>query len=466
MFYGREEELKILENRFNSDRFEFGFVYGQRRIGKTTLLDEFGKRHKTLMFFISESDDVSIRRDLSNQLYRYLGKTGLSAFDNWESFFIALKEAFDDEKAMIVFDEYPNVIVGHDGKRKKTDFDEKLQDAIDHVFKDTKMTIVIMGSNVSFMNNMVEDKTGPLYKRQTFSLMISKLKWKDALRFVDKMSLDDQIKILSLTDTYPYYLSYIDQSRSFDENLNAFFFNRDALITMDPTFTISSNMNVSGFYVGIMRCLSSKINSIKDISNVFQAESGKVSIYLEELIKAGIVSKAAYFNSKRNTYYEINDRMTSFFFRFVQPYLEHIKLGNGLNIKQREQFAIDDFINRAYEKLCISYMNYLNGVGMLDHYYLSFLNFRADNTSLGRSVEIDILAEDQGTLLVGECKFSKSKKGMDVYYDMMDDVKVKPLDTYKNKCFYIFSHSGFTDEISHCDDPNLHLISSSDMLAI
>ena len=54
MFYGREEELGILDKRFNSNRFEFGFVYGQRRIGKTTLLDEFGKSHKTLMFFIQK----------------------------------------------------------------------------------------------------------------------------------------------------------------------------------------------------------------------------------------------------------------------------------------------------------------------------------------------------------------------------------------------------------------------------
>lgn len=26
MFYGRKEELEILDKRFNSDRFEFGFI--------------------------------------------------------------------------------------------------------------------------------------------------------------------------------------------------------------------------------------------------------------------------------------------------------------------------------------------------------------------------------------------------------------------------------------------------------
>ena len=464
MFYGREEELKILEKRFNSDKFEFGFVYGQRRIGKTSLLDEFSKSHKTIMFFIPDSDDVSIRNDLSNQLFSFIGKSGLAAFTNWDSFFMAIKESFENEKAMIVFDEYPNAIVGHDGKRKKTDFDEKLQNAIDHVFKDTKLSIVIMGSNISFMENIINNKSGPLYKRHTFSLFISKLKWKDALNFVKDMSLDNQIKTLSLTDTYPYYLSHIDQNLSFEDNLNALFFNRDSLITIDPTFTISSNMSVTGFYAGIMKCLSQRINTIKDMTNALNAESGKISIYLDELVKAGMVTKSSYFNSIRSTYYVINDRMTSFFFRFVQSYLEHIKLGNGLRIKEREKDAIDNFMHHAYENLCISYINYLNDNGELDNYYLNFTNFRADNTSINRSVEIDIIAEEKTSLLVGECKYSNNQKGKDVYNDLKEDVTIKPLDSYKNKSFFIFSHNGFTEELLKVKDNNLHLISSKDMV--
>ena len=466
MFYGRKEELEILNHRFNSDRFEFGFIYGQRRIGKTALIDEFSKSHKVLMFFAADSDDISIRNDFSNQLFAFTGEAGKSPFANWESFFLAIKESFKEEKVMIVFDEYPNIIVGHDGKRKKTDFDEKLQNAIDHLFKETPLTILIMGSNVSFMENIIKDGNGPLYKRHTFSLFVSKLKWNDALCFVKDMPLDDQIKTLSLTDTYPYYLSHLTSQKSFSDNLNAFFFNRDALITLDPSFVISSNINISGFYAGIMRCLSKGINTIKEIGVALNAESGKISLYLDELIKAGAVKKQTYFNSKRSTYYEINDRMTSFYFRFVQPYLEHIKLGNGLIIKEKERDAIDNFICRAYEKLCISYMQYLNSQGKLERYYLDFTNFRADNTSLKRSVEIDIIAEDKDFLLIGECKYSNHLKGINVYQDMQEDVLIKPLVDYPHKYFYIFSHAGFENNLLKVKDDYLHLISSKDMIII
>lgn len=47
---GRIEELSLLESKYKSDRFEFGIVYGSRRIGKTTILDEFKKRTDGLMF--------------------------------------------------------------------------------------------------------------------------------------------------------------------------------------------------------------------------------------------------------------------------------------------------------------------------------------------------------------------------------------------------------------------------------
>jgi len=40
-FLGRSSELGKLEEIFASDAFEFGVIYGRRRIGKSTLLKKF-----------------------------------------------------------------------------------------------------------------------------------------------------------------------------------------------------------------------------------------------------------------------------------------------------------------------------------------------------------------------------------------------------------------------------------------
>ena len=48
---GRLQEMNQLERMYASERFEFMVMYGRRRIGKTTILQEFSKMHKTIFFY-------------------------------------------------------------------------------------------------------------------------------------------------------------------------------------------------------------------------------------------------------------------------------------------------------------------------------------------------------------------------------------------------------------------------------
>ena len=48
MFVGRSKELKKLQKLYESDSFEFAVFYGRRRVGKTTLINEFIKDKKAV----------------------------------------------------------------------------------------------------------------------------------------------------------------------------------------------------------------------------------------------------------------------------------------------------------------------------------------------------------------------------------------------------------------------------------
>ena len=41
MFVGREKELRDLQRLYEEDSFQMFVLYGRRRVGKTTLLNEF-----------------------------------------------------------------------------------------------------------------------------------------------------------------------------------------------------------------------------------------------------------------------------------------------------------------------------------------------------------------------------------------------------------------------------------------
>lgn len=68
----------------------------------------------------------------------------------------------------MVIDEYPNIILTKDGKKKKTDFQSSLPKAIDLLFKNRKFVLILAGSNVSFMKNEIQNYNTPLYQRNTF----------------------------------------------------------------------------------------------------------------------------------------------------------------------------------------------------------------------------------------------------------------------------------------------------------
>lgn len=463
-YYGRKEELKILENKYNSSKFEFGYLYGQRRIGKTSLIEMFRKNHKSIVLFASDSDDTKILESFCNQLAE---QTGISAsYSDWDYLFKAIGDYFASDNGVVVIDEYPNIVLTRDGKRKKTDFVSKLQRAIDYQYKHQKFVLLLTGSNITFMEKEIEDTRAPLYERHTFQLQLFKFEWDEGLLPLRKIENNEKAKILALTNTYPLYLSLIDDRVGFDDNLNNIFYNRDAAFIDDPNKLFTSAVAESGFYASILDSLSNGINTISDIANKLKSETGKVSKYMDELLEASIVRKVSVFNSSRLTYYVINDPMLAFYYRFIRDNVEMIKLGYGAQIRKKQENAINDFIHHYFENECIEYLSYLNKQGRLLDLYREFQNFKVENSSLSRSVEVDIVASSNNALLLGECKLSKSKRPIKDYYDMLEDASIEPFNGFDKKELYLFGASGFDNELLNVKDKALHLIDLDQMFLI
>ena len=334
-FVGRKKELAILEKRYNSDSFEFGYLYGQRRIGKTSLLDHFQKDKKSLMLFSTDSEDTDIRDSFTRELSKVTG-IRYGTFQDWYGFFEAVDAYFKNDKGIMVIDEYPNIMLTRDGKRKKTDFPSMLQKAIDNIFKNRKFTLVITGSNVSLMEKEMNDNKAALYQRNTFSLLLKKLEWDEAIKLFEDVDNKRKVEFLSLTNTFPYYLSLIDKKASKDENLVRLFYGEDAIFTDDPSKIITSDKATGGLYASLIKNISLGHNTLDELCKLLKEDSSKVNKYIKELINDNVLRRIGNFNSNRNIKYEINDPMLAFYYRFIRENVENIKRGYGPLLKMEQ----------------------------------------------------------------------------------------------------------------------------------
>lgn len=66
-FIGRENELTELNEMYEQERFHMFVLCGRRRVGKTTLLNEFCKNKETVFFSAEQSN---------NKLYGAFGGAG------------------------------------------------------------------------------------------------------------------------------------------------------------------------------------------------------------------------------------------------------------------------------------------------------------------------------------------------------------------------------------------------------
>ena len=81
---GRELEMEKLEQLYNSDNFEFLVMYGRRRVGKTTILQEFAEKHDVIFYSAQEKNDGLNLQDFSRTLQLYFNGQFIAPFQTWE----------------------------------------------------------------------------------------------------------------------------------------------------------------------------------------------------------------------------------------------------------------------------------------------------------------------------------------------------------------------------------------------
>ena len=153
---GREKELEQLERLCARDRFEFLVMYGRRRVGKTTILQEFSNSHNVIFYSAQEKNDSLNLQDFSKMIQQHFDGQWVAPFLSWEDAFSYVTRKTADQKTILIIDEFP-FMAGPNPSIKSM-----LQHEIDHHWKDRNIFLILCGSSVSFMINDIMGYESPL----------------------------------------------------------------------------------------------------------------------------------------------------------------------------------------------------------------------------------------------------------------------------------------------------------------
>ena len=460
MFIGRESELAELERRWASGRFEFGIVYGTRRIGKTTMLQEFIKGKNAFLFQARKADEKDNLAAFSREYCRFRSMDEHVRYEAFSDVFDSIAADAKSKQMVLIIDEIAYLC------QKSQSFLSLLQFFVDGAFKQAQLMLILSGSNVSFMEEILNNRNDPLYQRATFQIHLEKMPFHEAKAFVNDCSIEEQVQYLGLFGPHPYYLGMIDHSVSFQDNVRHLLYSKYGTLLDAPEKIMPVGVSEQNMYNSILQAVARGKRFSKEIAEAVGVENNYVAKYLSSLVQMQVLERReSFIRNKKTNYYAVADSLLRFWYRFIFDQRDVIQNGFGDMLFNEDLDGIRDFTARSFEDVALLWLEEQNRDGRLPVYYGPIRNYKVENSKLGRSVELDGLAEGIGKrnnhLLAVECKYRKVPFSLTMLDHLRESLSL--FKQYEIIDCYLISRSGFTDDVRNLHDPHIHLVTLDDI---
>lgn len=455
-FKGRIRELDVLQSKYDKNNFCMSIVYGRRRIGKTTLINEFINRQDCIKisFTAVEQNERNLLSMMKEVVLNALSPDmlGVIDFNDFDKLFEYIGKFAAKNRLILFIDEYPYLV------KQCPYIQSLLQKHIDTSWSKTNMFLVLCGSLVAFMKDEVLAESAPLYGRSDLEMKLRPFNYYETALFVENYSNEEKAIVYGLTGGVAKYIRQFDDRIPLDENIIEQFFSMEGYFTEEQVKTVITGEKQNPvLYNSIISAIAdghTKNNEIAISSGVKE-----VTYPLKVLVNSEIIEK----RMSKKPYYIINDSMLSFYFTYVSRAISLINAGNGrIYYETQVKSKLHSFMGKVFEKMAKDYLLKNAGtknIPLIDS-VVDLQKSVLDSNNKSCQVEIDLCGKmDKKVVLAGECKFTNKK------FDNTDlEAFMKKLDLLKmnNVKVFLFSLSGYTDSVYN-NTSNITLITLDDM---
>ena len=429
-FIGRKQELEDLNRFLHKQTASLIVIKGRRRIGKSRLIEEFGKNLKMYSLIgLPPSPELtaqSQRDDFCRQLSR-LFNIPLLKGDDWSDLFYFLAMQTQNEKTIISLDE-----ISWMGS-KDPNFLGKLKSAWDLYFKKNDQLILILcGSVSSWIDKNILSSTAFL-GRISFTLNLTELKLNDCSKFWNKngamISYYEKFKIIAVTGGIPRYLEEIDPNQSAEHNIKQLCFKKGGFLTSEFEKIFSDLFSRrSKIYKDLIICCIDGPASIKEIcARLGVNRTGLISSYLEDLVKANFLARDYTWLLKSGKYsllsrFRISDNYLRFYLKYIQAYMQLIE-HDGFKDKSLNSLpGWSSIMGLQFQNLVLHNRHYIrNSLHILPEDVVIDNPYFQKSTTGHKGCQIDYMIQTKfNNLFACEIKFSKNEISTNIIQEMQD----------------------------------------------
>lgn len=442
-FVNRTKELKTLKEQYDSAQSSLVVVYGRRRVGKTLLINEFLKGHKDSIYFLAteESENQNLRY-FKTQVADFINSDLLVSADvDWEKVFKLLVAYKTESKKIIVIDEFQYI------GQSNSAFPSVMQKIWDTILKDANVMLILCGSLVSLMKSQTLDYSSPLYGRRTAQIKLKQIAYKHYGEFYanNKISL---LPFYAVTGGVPKYIETFQKYGDIYDAIENSILNTQSYLYEEPYFLLQKEVTEIGSYFSLIKAIALGNRKLSDIAGVLGIKQTNLTKYLKVLMDLDLIEREVPVTEKmpeksKSGLYRITDNFIAFWFKFVYPYRAYLEKGETEYVMSRiKEGFVQNYLSFVYEDVCRDKIWQMSVNGELG------FNVNRVGRYWGAKIgEVDIVAIDDknDNILVGECKYSTTQKGLSVLHTLQEKAEViKALTNAKSVSYVIFSKEGFT----------------------
>ncbi|AUX10523.1 ATPase (AAA+ superfamily) [Halalkaliarchaeum desulfuricum] len=440
-FVDRADELERLHTLYDSDEFEFAVVYGRRRIGKTELVLESLREREGAVYH------QATQTTPATQLDRFVddATTVVPGIEDVKREWDALLRHLLGTDAIVVIDEFPYLV------DTTPSLPSEIQRIVDHDVADSSATLVLTGSSIGMVHEHVLDGGAPLYGRlsQTPSgrIELTQLPFDAAMEFVPDYDDEQQVFTFGIFGGTPRYLRPIDDDLTVGENVARTLLAPEGPLHDEPETVLQMELDEVNRYFSLLESMARGNRERNEIAQGAGLQSRDTSYYFDRLETLDLIERhhpvTVDPTRTRRTRFRIRDPLFRFWFRFIYGQAGRYELYGEDAYADLVAPELPDFVSDTFEQLCRA---------ALPGLYPNDDPTRVPGAWWYDGREIDVVAPtSDGTLLVGECKFTSQPVGYDILARLEDDTAhvdwTPPTGGDPEYSYALFARNGFTRSV-------------------